>query len=679
MADDTLGDELGRIGDEARLAKDAFISIKDQINSLKNDMGQAAGFTNDLTRELMKGARASDALADATEKAKNGTATTSTLLRKAAEQRAREKELLGKVADLQAKASTATGKQKEALLKSASLISDSAREASALAQGFENTAKANAELNKNAQFFERMGKLANLIPGLGKLSGSFSEAAAAIRKADLEGKALEEQITQGIKVAIDGIVKAMGIEFIRQIFKVNQEITEFQKNLNKSNMEAMEVKIQFATIETLSNDIAINSVRIAEANTELNKQLGTAAVFSGELLTTFSKLTKIVGLSNEAAGSLAQQALVSGQEFRTVEENALGTSYALQQASGIALNNKEILEATGKVTGQVRANLGSNPALIAEAVTKAKLLGMELDAIAATSKALLNFESSIGAELEAELLTGKQLNLERARALALQGDLAGVADEIARQNINFAEFGAMNVLQQEALAKAVGMTTDGLSDALLKQEAQGRTAQELRAIGKGELADRLEVLSAQEKIALATEKFQVFLGNIATILSPIADVIGFIAQVFSTLPGKVALVAVGFAKLLPLLKKSAIQSMITAISSMFTGAGPLGIASGILGAAALTAAIAQTTGILKVDDAVLFNPEDKFSLVASTSPGALAQATSDIAGGGGISDEQIGKLASAINDKKVVFDSFASSGPQALVNTERRRPTNLFF
>ena len=685
MADDTLGDELGRIGDEARLAKDAFISIKDQINSLKNDMGQAAGFTNDLTRELMKGARASDALANATEKAKNGTATTSTLLRKAAEQRAREKELLGKVADLQAKASTASGKQKEALLKSADLISNSAREAAALAQGFQDTAKANAELNKNAQFFERMSKLANLIPGLGKLSGSFSEAAAAIRKADLEGKALEEQITQGIKVAIESIVKAMGIEFIRQIFKVNQEITEFQKNLNKSNMEAMEIKIQFATIETLSNDIAINSVRIAEANTELNKQLGTAAVFSGELLTTFSKLTKIVGLSNEAAGSLAQQALVSGQEFRTVEENALGTSYALQQASGIALNNKEILEATGKVTGQVRANLGSNPALIAEAVTKAKLLGMELDAIAATSKALLNFESSIGAELEAELLTGKQLNLERARALALQGDLAGVADEIARQNINFAEFGAMNVLQQEALAKAVGMTTDGLSDALLKQEAQGRTAQELRAIGKGELADRLEVLSAQEKIALATEKFQVFLGNIATILSPVADLIGFIAQVFSTLPGKIALVALGLGKLIPLLTMSALKSTVTAIGNLFSAPGPIGLATGIAGVAALTAAIAQVSGIVKADDMMYGN-----NMLITKNKGAIALNNDDtvIAGtdlfrgggsGGGISDTQIGKLASAINDKKVTFDSFTSSGPQALVDTERRRSSNLFF
>ena len=40
---------------------------------------------------------------------------------------------------------------------------------------------------------------------------------------------------------------------------------------------------------------------------------------------------------------------------------------------------------------------------------------MELEQVAKAGDALLNFEQSINAELEAELLTGKQLNLERAR------------------------------------------------------------------------------------------------------------------------------------------------------------------------------------------------------------------------------------------------------------------------
>lgn len=49
-------------------------------------------------------------------------------------------------------------------------------------------------------------------------------------------------------------------------------------------------------------------------------------------------------------------------------------------------------------------------------------------------------------------------------------------------------------------------------------------------------------------------------------------------------------------------------------------------------------------GIIRVNDAVLFNPNDKFNIVASTSPGALAQATSDITGGNstGPSAQEIG-------------------------------------
>ncbi len=39
-----------------------------------------------------------------------------------------------------------------------------------------------------------------------------------------------------------------------------------------------------------------------------------------------------------------------------------------------------------------------------------------------TGESLLNFETSIENELKAELITGKQLNLERARAAALTGD-----------------------------------------------------------------------------------------------------------------------------------------------------------------------------------------------------------------------------------------------------------------
>ena len=351
--------------------------------------------------------------------------------------------------------------------------------------------------------------------------------------------------------------------FINFLLNLDNSLTQTARNLNLSKDEAISLRQEFAGVSLNSEDIAINSERLLKANQALNDQLGTAFKFSSDTLITFSKLTEIVGLSAEAAGSLAFQAQRSGESFREVEENTLAASYNLQQSSGIALNNKEILEATGKVTGQVRANLGANPEAIARAVTQAKLFGAEIDDIVASSKALLDFESSIEAELSAELLTGKQLNLERARALSLAGDQEGLARELAAQAGTFTEFSKLNVLQQDELAKAFGMSSDKLSDILFKQETQGMNAKQLRALGKDELADRLEQLSTQDKINLAQEKLQTVIGDIATIFLPIVEgfgsMVGFLAE------NKVAAIALG-----SVLTGLAVSSVVSAVANIFS-------------------------------------------------------------------------------------------------------------
>ena len=79
---------------------------------------------------------------------------------------------------------------------------------------------------------------------------------------------------------------------------------------------------------------------------------------------------------------------------------------------------------------------------------------MELQEVVSTSKSLLDFQSSIDAELQAELFTGKQINLERARLFSLTGDYEGLTREINKEVGDFYEFSKLNVLQQDALAKA---------------------------------------------------------------------------------------------------------------------------------------------------------------------------------------------------------------------------------
>jgi hypothetical protein len=54
-------------------------------------------------------------------------------------------------------------------------------------------------------------------------------------------------------------------------------------------------------------------------------------------------------------------------------------------------------------------------------------------------------------------MTGKQLNLQKARELALTGDLSGMMDNVLKQVGGEAEFNKLNVLQRKSLAKSLGV------------------------------------------------------------------------------------------------------------------------------------------------------------------------------------------------------------------------------
>ena len=104
------------------------------------------------------------------------------------------------------------------------------------------------------------------------------------------------------------------------------------------------------------------------------------------------------------------------------------------------MSEKQVLEEISKISSATTLSLGMQPKALAKAVYQAKALGLEMAQIESIASSLLDFESSIQNELEAELLTGKNLNLEKARLAALNGDIATVAEENAKQTAD-ARFG----------------------------------------------------------------------------------------------------------------------------------------------------------------------------------------------------------------------------------------------
>jgi uncharacterized protein YutE (UPF0331/DUF86 family) len=156
-----------------------------------------------------------------------------------------------------------------------------------------------------------------------------------------EKKKVKEQLKQKVlQSAVNGaldIGKRILDATIVAMMDADKEVNNMSKSLNVSYGEALALKQEFAQAAFNSGDIAVNSIRMGKAMGTLNAQLGTGVRFTDEMLMTTSKLTDVVGLSAEAAGSLAFQAQRAGETVREVEENALGASYEMQRGVGIQL------------------------------------------------------------------------------------------------------------------------------------------------------------------------------------------------------------------------------------------------------------------------------------------------------------------------------------------------------
>jgi hypothetical protein len=352
------------------------------------------------------------------------------------------------------------------------------------------------------------GGIQKSLEKIGIESESFEHLNKDLREAAKSGNSFSV-IGTGLKSMGKGIMESFKDPLVQitlitgafhELYKIgvdfSNEAADLAKTIGVSNEEAGHLVHHMEEMAASSGDNLANTKNNLKSFKELNDVFGVNVEFSQKQLLTQTKLQEVAGLTTEEAGKLAGYEQLTGKSAEDIY-NSIG-----KQNKGV-LNQKKITQEVLKTSGQLAAQYKNNPELIAKAVTQAQKLGMTLEQTKNISKNLLNFEDSISAELEAELLTGQDLNLERARGLALQGDTAGAAAELMK-NLGpngLQKFQKMNVIQQESYAKALGMSTDELADSLVKQ----KQLQEIGTVNATALKKRVKELQDEGKVEQAAE------------------------------------------------------------------------------------------------------------------------------------------------------------------------------
>ena len=213
-----------------------------------------------------------------------------------------------------------------------------------------------------------------------------------------------------------------------------------------------------------------------------------------------AELTDRQKLSVKAAASFTTQAINSGKAVSTIRAEQEATFKAVKASTGVALNFTQTLEEAGQISGALRLNLEATPGGLTEAVAQAKSLGIEMSAILGTQSSILDFETSIANELAAEALIGRDINLERARLAALNNDIAGLTQEIASNFGSVEEFQNLSFIQQNAFAKALGMSSDQLAEQLRTQQSINEQLETGVETAGESLTQNSSSLSAQEAL-----------------------------------------------------------------------------------------------------------------------------------------------------------------------------------
>jgi hypothetical protein len=269
-------------------------------------------------------------------------------------------------------------------------------------------------------------------------------------------------------------------------------------------------------------EVAKKATFLEQRNSELNKSFGITSNAAFTLSSNLQVTAKNIGISGvqaiKYAGSLkkllptmrqqvgannatyeglqmVQHAMQAGMQLSEEQANAF-TEYAgahadnasqmLAVAENVAKSvdpdgtmgaMKMITQGIADAGSEIQLQYGRIPGTLEMAVVKAAKLGFTLEDLKGTADNLLDIESSIGQELEYQLLSGHRLVDDQGQSLtnlyrqaALQGDMNKQADIMNKIIKDEGETLENNMFARQEMAKMLGIQEAQLASALQKQK-----------------------------------------------------------------------------------------------------------------------------------------------------------------------------------------------------------------
>ena len=207
----------------------------------------------------------------------------------------------------------------------------------------------------------------------------------------------------------------------------------------------MDTGLSMSQVAALGPQLLINSKAVAA----FAEEFGTVGELSTSLAIDLKKQTIQYGVAAKDVAKLMK--LQQGMTGATKESISADLPGMYKDARKAGVSPAKLMENMAGSSEFLSKYVGGSVKEMGKFAIEAAKSGVSLQSIEASMKGALDWETSIGKEMEASIILGKEINLDRFRQLSFAGDAKGAMAEQLRILKSFGPLENLRIDQKEML------------------------------------------------------------------------------------------------------------------------------------------------------------------------------------------------------------------------------------
>ncbi len=308
---------------------------------------------------------------------------------------------------------------------------------------------------------------------------------------DLKGfNDILKSIDSGAAITTRGLQSVIGSmqTMVNKVKEATEDLLIFEER-NKDLADTLGMTITNATrlggvLDANAKNFGVGGAKLRAYTKNLQGLIGNFVTLNRLIETDYGKklyktqtiIQNTLKLSGEQANKYSMYVSGIGKDLEEQLASQYAIGKALDEATGTTGNFREIVAGIADLTADLQMQYGRLPGRLELSVAKAKALGLEMADLNEAGQNLLDIESSIGQELEYQLISGRRLTDESGKSLTnayreatLQGNSSKQADIMNQLLEQEGDTLKNNLFARKQMSEMLGMDEAALARAIQKK------------------------------------------------------------------------------------------------------------------------------------------------------------------------------------------------------------------